>query len=95
MSRAVLTRLGRAFVRFVTAPKSVQAMRDVIAIAERMPGSAADFYALGPRLCTSRLAEYLRAQVAAGVLEIDDADLAAVQFLDLSQSSVSRPLLFG
>jgi AcrR family transcriptional regulator len=92
---AVLTRLGRAFVRFVTAPKSVQAVRSVIAIAQRMPELGSDFYTLGPRLCTSRLAEYLRAQVAAGLLEIDDADLAAGQFLDLSQSTISRPLLFG
>jgi AcrR family transcriptional regulator len=91
----VLTRLGRAFVRFVTTPKSVQAVRGVIAIAQRMPELGSDFYSLGPRLCTSRLAEYLRAQVAAGRLEIDDVDLAAAQFLDLSQSTLSRPLLFG
>jgi len=92
---AVLTRLGRAFVRFVTAPKSVQAVRRVIAIAQRKPELGSDFYTLGPRLCTFRLAEYLRAQVAAGLLEIDDVDLAAGQFLDLSQSTISRPLLFG
>ena len=45
---AVLTRLGRAFVRFITAPKSVQAVRGVIAIAQRMPELGSDFYALAP-----------------------------------------------
>lgn len=92
---AVLTRLGRAFVRFITTPKSVMAVRGVIAIAHRMPEIGSDFYALGPRRCSFRLSEYLRAQVDAGVLEIDDVDLAAGQFLDLTQSTLSRPLLFG
>jgi len=92
---AVLTRLGRAFVRFVIAPKSVQAVRGVIAIAQRMPALGNDFYALGPRRCTFRLSEYLSAQVDAGLLEIDDVDLAAAQFLDLTQSTLTRPLLFG
>src|SRR6266700_1365855 len=78
---AVLARLGRAFVRFISAPKSIQAVRGVLAIAQRLPELGNDFYALGPRACTSRLAEYLRAQVIAGLLEIDDLDLAAAQFL--------------
>src|SRR5262245_27914286 len=52
--RAVLTRLGRAFVRFVTAPKSIQAVRGVIAVAQRLPELGSDFYRLGPRACTSR-----------------------------------------
>jgi len=92
---AVLTRLGRAFVRFITTPKSVMAVRGVIAIAHRMPELGSDFYALGPRRCTFRLGEYLRAQVDAGVLDIADVDLAAAQFLDLAQSTLTRPLLFG
>src|SRR5258708_26090436 len=91
----VLTRLGHAFVRFITTPKSVMAVRGVIAIAHRRPELGADFYALGPRRCTFRLGEYLRAQVDAGVLQVDDIDLAAGQFLDLAQSTLARPLLFG
>jgi len=91
----VLARLGRAFVRFISAPKSIQAMRGVLAIAQRLPALGSDFYTLGPRACTSRLAEYLKAQVAAGILDIDDVELAAAQFLDLSQSTIQRPLLFG
>jgi AcrR family transcriptional regulator len=92
---AVLTRLGRAFVRFITTPKSVMSVRGVIALAHRMPELGSDFYALGPRRCTFRLGEYLRAQVDAGMLDIADVDLAAGQFLDLAQSTLSRPLLFG
>jgi AcrR family transcriptional regulator len=92
---AVLTRLGRDFVRFISAPKSVMATRGVIAIAHRMPEVGKDFYSLGPRRCISRLGDYLRAQVEAGILAIDNVELAAAQFLDLSQSTMMRPLLFG
>lgn len=91
----VLTRLGRAFVGFVVQPKSVKASRGVIAIAHRMPEIGKDFFALGPRRCTTRLGEYLRAQVEAGLLNIDDVELAAAQFLDLTICTLHKPLLFG
>jgi AcrR family transcriptional regulator len=93
--RAVLTRVGRQFARFLTQPHVVMATRTIIAMGERMPEIAADFYQQGPRFCSNRLSEYLSAQVAAGVLAIDDTYLAAVQFLDMSQSTLTRPLLFG
>jgi AcrR family transcriptional regulator len=92
---SVLTRLGRDFVGFIVQPKSVKASRGVIAIAHRMPEIGKDFFALGPRRCTSRLGEYLRAQVDAGVLVIDDVELAAAQFLDLAQCTLHKPLMFG
>ena len=93
--RGVLTRVGEQFARFITASHVVMAMRTVIAMAERMPDIAAEFYDSGPRLCCSQLAQYFHAQIAAGTLAIDDVDLAAAQFLELVQASLSRPLLFG
>ncbi len=93
--RAVLTKLGRQFARFVTAPHVVMATRTVVAMGERMPDVAAEFYEQGPRQCSGRLAQYLEPQVAAGVLDIDDVYLAAAQFLDLAQSTLTRPLMFG
>ncbi len=93
--RAALTRLGRAFARFATAPHVIMAGRTVIAMGERMPEIAAEFYDQGPRQCAGRLAQYLDAQVAAGALAIDDTYLAAAQFLDLAQTTLKLPLLFG
>jgi AcrR family transcriptional regulator len=92
---AVLTRLGGQFARFITARHVVMAMRTVVAMADRMPEIAAEFYEQGPRQCTGRLAQYLERQVAAGVLDVDDVDLAAAQFLDLTQTTLVRPLMFG
>ncbi|SDB07975.1 TetR/AcrR family transcriptional regulator [Bauldia litoralis] len=93
--RAVLTRLGRQFVRFITKTHVVMATRTVIAIGERMPEIAVEFYEQGPRQCAGRLSEYLAPQVAAGILDIDDVYLAAAQFLDLAQSTIKLPILFG
>jgi AcrR family transcriptional regulator len=93
--RAALTRVGRQFARFITAPHVVMAMRTIIAMAERMPDIALDFYDHGPKQCVGLLVRYFEAQIAAGVLAIPDIDLAASQFLDLTQTRLSRPLMFG
>jgi AcrR family transcriptional regulator len=92
---AVLTRLGRQFVRFLISPHVVMATRTVVAMGERMPELAIEFYEQGPRQCAGRLAQYLEAQVAAGLLAIDDIQLAASQFLEIAQASLVRPLMYG
>ena len=93
--RGALTRVGEQFVRFITADHVVMAMRTIVAMAERMPDIAVEFYDSGPRLCANQLAQYFRTQVAAGMLAIDDVDLAAAQFLELVQATLTRPLMFG
>ncbi len=93
--RAVLTRIGRQFARFITQSHVVMAMRTIIAMAERMPDIAIEFFDSGPRQCANQLADYLRAQIATGSLAMADVDLAAAQFLELTQATLSRPPLFG
>ena len=93
--RAALTRIGRQFARFVTQDHVVMAMRTIVAMSERMPEIALDFYDSGPRLCAGQLTDYFKRQMAAGRLAMPDADLAAVQFLELAQATLSRPLMFG
>ncbi len=93
--RATLTRVGGQFARFVTASHVVMATRTIVAMAERMPDIALEFYDSGPRQCAGQLSEYFERQVAAGRLAIPDINLAAAQFLDLTQSTLTRPLMFG
>ena len=93
--RGVLTRVGSQFARFVTAPHVVMAQRTVVAMSERMPDLGVEFYDKGPRQCAGRLAEYFAAQVAAGRLAMADTHLAAAQFLEMTQATLARPLLFG
>jgi len=91
----VLTKLGRDFITFLSAPHVIRAKRTVMAIIERMPELAADFYREGPTVCVADLTHYLDAQVRAGVLDIGDCKLAANQFLDLAQTGIVKPLLYG
>src|SRR5262245_6222598 len=92
---AVLTRLGRGFVRFLCRPNGVSPLRTVISIADRMPEIGKTFYETGPAFGIARVARYLEDQVTAGVLAIEDCELAAAQFLDSCQSTTFKPMLFN
>jgi hypothetical protein len=67
----------------------------VIGIAERMPEIERKFYESGPGRSVASLSRYLESQVAAGILQVDDCELAVAQFLDSCQSTWFKPLLFN
>jgi AcrR family transcriptional regulator len=90
-----LTRLGIGYVDFLCRPEKASALRTVIAIADRMPEIGKVFYETGPALGISKVAEYLQAQTEAGVLAIEDCELAAAQFLDACKSTVFMPVMFN
>jgi AcrR family transcriptional regulator len=93
---AVLTRLGISYVQFLCRPGGPSSMqRTVIAIAERMPEVGRHFYETGPAHGIDLLASYLSAQVAAGVLAVEDCEIAAAQFMDACQSTLFKPVLFN
>jgi AcrR family transcriptional regulator len=94
-AKAVLTRLGCAFVRFLCRPGGQSSLRTVISIAERMPAIGKQFYEAGPATGIGRLSRYLEDQVAGGFLAIPDIEVAAAQFLDSCQSTLFKPLLFN
>ena len=92
---AMLGRVGRGLVRVVTNPRMVSWFRAVLAVGDRMPQLGADYYNDGVRGAMRRLAIYLEHQARLGILEIDDPDLAAAQFLEMAQTTMARPMLFG
>jgi AcrR family transcriptional regulator len=92
---AVLTRIGRGLVKFLGRPGGMSPLRTVISISERMPEIGAEFYDTGPARGVAMLRDYLEAQVVAGVLAIEDCEVAAAQFLDSCNSTIFRPLLFN
>lgn len=91
----VLNRFGCDFLKILTSPYYIRAMRTVFSIVERMPEIGAEYYERGPQVCAGKLADYLAAQVEAGLLTIEDCSLAAQQFMDLSQSVLIRRQLFN
>ena len=93
--RRGLSNFGRCIARMINSELAVSAHRVVIGVAERMPELGREFYEKGPMLGSLQLAGYLDRRVAEGQLKIDDTYLAAVQFLDLCQSTLTRPRLFN
>jgi AcrR family transcriptional regulator len=91
----VLNRLGKAFAEFLCQPAAISPLRTVMSIADRMPEVGRSFYEAGPMCGVTRLKAYLDAQVEAGVLRIDDTEVAAAQFLDSCQSTMFKPLIFN
>ena len=93
---AVLTRLGLAYIRFLCRPEKAQAIRTVIAIAERMPELGRRFYESGPARGIARLTAYIAAQVEAGVLAgIEDSEIAAAQFMEACQAMIFKSMVFN
>jgi AcrR family transcriptional regulator len=92
---SVLKRLGAAYVKFLCRPEKASAIRTVIAIADRMPEVGRRFYESGPACGIGRLAAYLAAQVDAGVLAIEDCDVAAAQFMESSHAMLFKPIVFN
>lgn len=93
--RTALARFGEGLVRLLSGDFAVSAHRIVIGVAERMPDLGREFYERGPKQGAYRLSQFLADKVGQGLLEIDDTYLAAVQFLDLCQSTMLRPRLFN
>jgi AcrR family transcriptional regulator len=92
---AVLTRLGIGYVKFLCQPEKASAIRTVMAIADRMPEVGRRFYESGPASGIARLAAYLTAQVQAGVLAVEDCEIAAAQFMESTQAMLFKPILFN
>jgi hypothetical protein len=91
----VLTRPGCAYFGMVSTPEAMPAVRTVISIAERMPEIGRKFYQSGPARSVATLGRYLESQVAARILQVNDCELAAAQFLDSCQSTWFKQLLFN
>lgn len=86
---------GTSFVRHITAPHVVSAMRTVIGVVERMPGVSRRFFHAAPGNVRHVLEDFLKRQVALGHLIVDDTDLAARQFIEMTSGSFFKFRLFG
>jgi AcrR family transcriptional regulator len=91
----VLLKHGKAFVREMCDPARLSSLRTVIAIAERMPDLGRKIFEAGPAVGIAKVASYLQAQVDAGVLAIDDCEVAAAQFIETCHATMFKPVLFN
>ncbi len=89
-----LRAFGIRFLEHLTDEKTVNAMRTVLGVRERMPDLCARFFR-GPQNLRTVLQDFLTLHVKVGTLVIDDIDLASGQFLDLASGSFFKFRLFG
>jgi AcrR family transcriptional regulator len=92
---AALLKHGKAFAEKICDPRRQSQLRTVIAIADRMPDLGRKVYETGPAVGIARMSAYLRAQVEAGVLEIEDCEVAAAQFIETCHATMFKPVLFN
>jgi AcrR family transcriptional regulator len=90
-----LQRFGVAVTTRLTSDVVIRAQRMVLGVAERMPRLAASFFGPEPFSGVVVLKNYLDARVTAGDLVIEDTELAARQFMDLSMASIFKRRLFN
>jgi AcrR family transcriptional regulator len=89
-----LYKFGVHFVTHTTDDNVVTAMRTVLGVRDRMPMLCQRFLK-GPENLVTVIRDFLTQHVASGQLQIDDLDLAASQFIDLSSGGFFKLRLFG
>jgi AcrR family transcriptional regulator len=90
-----LFRFGVAITESLTSAVVVKAQRMVLGVADRMPEIAERFFQADPFSAFVALHDYLLLRVEAGDLVIEDTELAARQFIELSMASFFKRRLFG
>jgi AcrR family transcriptional regulator len=80
--RTTLTEIGRRYMTVAMSPDAIGLYRLILAEGVRFPELARTFYRIGPERVSERVASLLRAWRRHRLIAVDDAYLAAVQFLD-------------
>lgn len=86
---------GVKLVTGITSDYTIRAMRTVLGVIDRMPRLAQRFFTATPENGYTVLKAYLDQQVSAGMLSIEDTEIAAKQFIDLAMAGMFKGRLFG
>ena len=83
-----LREIGLRMVGLMLSPTGLTVDRIVVSEAEAFPELAQAFFVAGPARGISTMAAWLRIQVGAGLLSVEDPDFVAEQFFTLCQTRV-------
>jgi AcrR family transcriptional regulator len=86
---------ARRMVEYFCTPMAVSMFRLCVAEADRFPELAHGFYESGPLMGRGLLVHHMGEAVAKGDLVIDDAELAAEQFVELCKAGIFTRKLLG
>lgn len=93
--RAALTRIARTFLEVAMTPRKLAIFRVVIAEVRRFPELGPIFYDSGPRVTLEGLVRYLNRARNSGLIQADDTELAAYQFLGMLRGDLYLRRLLG
>ncbi|AXV16266.1 TetR family transcriptional regulator [Neorhizobium sp. SOG26] len=90
-----LYRFGMGFTSHITAPQVIDAMRTVIGVVDRLPRLCQHFFNSPSQNVRTVLEEFIERHIELGNLKVDDKELAARQFIDMSSATFFKARLFG
>lgn len=86
--RETLVAMGISYLSVLVSPDGLALYRAMISEAPHFPELARAFFANGPGRASGHLSDFIREQKKLGVLEVDDPQLAAEQFLSMIRGEV-------
>jgi AcrR family transcriptional regulator len=90
-----LRAFGHIFVRQIFESEMIPAMRILLGVVDRMPTLCQNFFASSPNNARTVLKQYLASHVEAGYFEIEDTELAAIQYIELVTGAFMKGRLFN
>jgi TetR/AcrR family transcriptional repressor of mexJK operon len=84
----VLRRIARNFLGMFASTDALALYRTILAEVPRFPELGRMFYEAGPKVLQLRIATYLEEATRRGQIDVPDAPLAALQFLQLVSADV-------
>ena len=91
----VLTELGLRMVDRMTSEDSIAQVRMVAAASAKFPEIGRAFFQAGPVFAISRIKTYFETKMAQGQMRSVDAEMAAMQFIDVISGCLHKPRLFN
>ncbi len=90
-----LQRIGSQLLRLISNPAHVQRYRAVVGAAEQFPELGRTLYECGMKAGRQHMARFLGRAAEAGLLVIEDAEQAAIDFHVLCAGELTRQLHLG
>lgn len=90
-----LRQFGTAFANRLICTDMIPAMRSLLGVIDRMPKLSRRFFSAAPNNVKIVLEEFLRHHIENGSLEVDDVEMAARQFIEMSTGTFFKYRLFG
>ena len=89
----VLSELGLRMVQRMTSEESVAQVRMVMAASVKFPEIGRAFFQAGPAFAIAHIKTYFETKMAQGQMRKLDAEMAAVQFIDVVSGCLHKPRL--